>query len=132
LLSEHFLRKGCERHNKDINGFSPEAMDILIKRDYPGNIRELSQIIENGVLLADTKRILPGNLGEDAPPASLYTHSMCTLKENSETHLAYVFTQTKGDRKETANILGITVRQLQRKLAEMKINSKWSKMIAEL
>jgi DNA-binding NtrC family response regulator len=120
-LAVHFLRNACKRHGSDIKGFSPEAMDILANKDYPGNIRELSQIVENAVILADTPVIMPAHLGEmTAPVSSLSSRKLCTLKENYDLHLAFVLNHTKGDRREAARILGITVRQLQRKLAEMK------------
>jgi len=45
-------------------------MDILLRRDYPGNVRELAQIVENAVLLADSATIMPRHLGEEiaSPP----------------------------------------------------------------
>jgi len=120
-LAAQFLRNACKRHGREIKGFSPEAMDILANKDYPGNIRELSQIVENAVILADTPVILPAHLGEITQPSSSPSgRKLCTFKENYDLHLAFVLNHTKGDRREAARILGITVRQLQRKLAEMK------------
>lgn len=120
-LALHFLQKSCERHKKKIQNFSPEAMDILINKDYPGNIRELSQIVENAVIMADGSTIEPVHLGEMAGPVSYPAgRKLCTFKENYDQHLAFVLHHTKGDRRETARILGITLRQLQRKLAETK------------
>jgi len=120
-LAAHFMRNACMRHDRDVKGFSPEAMDILVSKDYPGNIRELSQIVENAAILANTSIILPSHLGEIGEPlSSLSGRKLCTFKENYDLHLAFVLNHTKGDRREAASILGITVRQLQRKLAEMK------------
>jgi DNA-binding NtrC family response regulator len=120
-LAAHFLQNACIRYGKDIKGFSPEAMNILESKDYPGNIRELSQIVENAVILADNSIILPSHMGEiTAPLSSPSRRKLCTLKENYDLHLAFVLNHTKGDRRQAARILGITVRQLQRKLAEKK------------
>jgi two-component system response regulator HydG len=120
-LATHFLRNACARHARDIKSFSPEAMNILVNKDYPGNIRELSQIVENAVILADNYVILPAHLGEIAGPLSApYGRKLCTFKENYDQHLSFVLASTKGDRREAARILGVTLRQLQRKLAEMK------------
>jgi DNA-binding NtrC family response regulator len=120
-LAAHFLQSACKRHGRDIKGFSPEAMDILVSKDYPGNIRELSQIVENAAVLADNSIILPAHLGEIAQQLSSPSgRKLCTFKENYDIHLAFVLASTKGDRREAARILGITLRQLQRKLAEMK------------
>ena len=120
-LAAHFLRNACARNGREIKGFSSEAMDILISKDYPGNIRELSQIVENAAVIADNSVILPAHLGEIAQPLSSPSgRKLCTFKENYDLHLAFVLNSTKGDRREAARILGITLRQLQRKLAEMK------------
>jgi len=123
LLAESFLRKACIRQKKELAGFNPEAMEILKNRDFPGNIRELSQIVENAVILADTPVILPMHLGKEANvsfSSSLSKRRLCTLKENDKDHVAFVLNATNGDRQEAARILGITVRQLQRKIALLK------------
>jgi DNA-binding NtrC family response regulator len=122
LLAVHFLQKACLRHRKDISGFSPEAMEVLQTRDYPGNIRELSQSVENAVILADAPVILPAHIGGDAtaPVPSLSSRRLCSLKENYDAHVAFVLNHTGGNRREAAQILGITLRQLQRKLAQLK------------
>ncbi|MDD4356803.1 MAG: helix-turn-helix domain-containing protein, partial [Smithellaceae bacterium] len=126
LLAAHFFQNACARHNKNISGFSPEAMNVLAGRDYPGNIRELSQIVENAVLLADGPVILPTHLGDNAgmeSQLSLSSRGLCTLKENDAAHVMFVLHSTGGNRREAARILGITLRQLQRKLAGTKGNS---------
>jgi two-component system, NtrC family, response regulator HydG len=122
LLAGHFLQKACLRHKKDISGFSPAAMDLIKNRDYPGNIRELSQIVENAVILAEAPVILPIHVGGKYASSSPSTSGrrLCSLKENYDDHLAFVLNHTGGNRREAARILGITLRQLQRKLAETK------------
>ncbi|PKN60440.1 MAG: hypothetical protein CVU53_03075 [Deltaproteobacteria bacterium HGW-Deltaproteobacteria-11] len=129
LLASHFLKKTARRHNKNVRGFHPEAMDILCRRDYPGNVRELSQIVENAVLLADAELIYPQHLGARPLPPSHSTRQLCTLKENDEAHVAYVLSHNQGDRKEAARILGVTLRQLQRKIAQMKHDPRWTGML---
>jgi len=123
LLAAHFLQKACLRHKKNMEGFSPEAIQLLTRKDYPGNIRELAQIVENAVLLAEAPYILPAHLGGNSPAdtqLSSSSRSLCTLKENDTAHVIFVLNSTGGNRRETARILGVTLRQLQRKLAEMK------------
>jgi DNA-binding NtrC family response regulator len=132
LLASHFLRKACSNHNKEVLGFSPEAMDLLNGRDYPGNVRELSQIIDNAVLITDSNLILPGHLGMMSNTISFLARQLCTLKENDEAHLVYVLTNANGDRGKVAQILGITVRQLQRKIAAMKKNPQWESIIRDI
>ncbi len=123
VLAAHFLNNACTRHSKKISGFSPEAINLLTHKNYPGNIRELSQIVENAVLLADGPIITPEHLGGNGAPAahvSLSCRSLCTLKENDTAHVLFVLDSTGGNRREAAQILGVTLRQLQRKLAESK------------
>ena len=132
LLASHFLSKACLHYKKEIGGFSSEAMDILNGRDYLGNVRELSQVIENAVLLADSNLILPHYLGMTPTSQSPFARHLCTLKENDEAHLVYVLTNTKGDRSQTAQTLGITVRQLQRKIAAMKKNPQWESILRDI
>jgi two-component system, NtrC family, response regulator HydG len=53
LLMAHFLRLYCERHGRSLTGFTRRATDALLKYDYPGNIRELQNLIERGVVYAE-------------------------------------------------------------------------------
>jgi DNA-binding NtrC family response regulator len=131
VLAAHFLKLSTEKYRKEVHGFSPEAMDILIRRDYPGNVRELAQIIENAVLLADTTTILPRHMGEELASPPLFSRSLCSLKENYEIQVVYVLNHTRGDRKQAAQILGITVRQLQRKIVEMRRNPRWRLILGD-
>jgi DNA-binding NtrC family response regulator len=52
VLIDHFLRKYAEENGKEIAGLSSEAQDVLLKYDYPGNVRELENIIERAVVIA--------------------------------------------------------------------------------
>jgi DNA-binding NtrC family response regulator len=129
LLASHFLAQAAKRHGRDVRSFSPEAMDLLMRRDYPGNIRELAQVVENAVLLAESSVILPHHLGATSPQPSLFARRLNTLKDNTDTHIAYVLAHTRGNRRQAAEILGVTVRQLQRQLARMKRDPRWEGQI---
>ncbi len=131
LLANHFLRESARRYGKEIKGFSPEAMEVVLQGQYPGNVRELAQVVENAVLLAESSWVLPRHLGATPPRPAPFARHLCSLKENDEAHVAYVLTNTSGDRKQTARILGVTVRQLQRKLAQMRQNPQWQGLLEE-
>lgn len=62
ILANHFLKKYNEKLNKNINGISAEAMDILKNYNYPGNVRELENMIERTVALEAGSTILPESL----------------------------------------------------------------------
>lgn len=74
LIAEHFLAKYSEQMGKPITGVSHEAMELLTAYDWPGNIRELENVLERAVALEATPTILldslPTNIrGESARPA---------------------------------------------------------------
>jgi DNA-binding NtrC family response regulator len=52
ILIDHFLKRYAEENGKEIAGLSSEAQDVLLKYDYPGNVRELENIIERAVVIA--------------------------------------------------------------------------------
>ena len=129
LLASHFLAQASARHEKAVEGFSPEALDALTARLYTGNIRELAQIVENAVLLTDVPIILPTHLGDSHSRAPSLARRLCSFKENYDTHLVYVYVHTKGDTSQTARILDVSVRQVQRELAYLRRNPRWKSML---
>ena len=62
LLANHFLKKYNDKMNKAIGGISTEAMEILKKYDYPGNVRELENLLERTVALEGGSMVLPESL----------------------------------------------------------------------
>ena len=62
LLVNHFLKKYSEKMGKDVQEISSYAMKVLMEYDYPGNVRELENIIERGVALESSNIILPESL----------------------------------------------------------------------
>jgi len=65
LLARHFLRKLARRYQKEVNGFAPEAMDLLVRASWPGNVRQLLNVVEQAVALA-TGPIVPLALVQNA------------------------------------------------------------------
>lgn len=65
LLARHFLRKLARRYQKEVNGFAPEAMDLLVRASWPGNVRQLLNVVEQAVALA-TSPIVPLALVQNA------------------------------------------------------------------
>lgn len=59
VLAAHFLKQINAKYNKSINGFSAEAMEMLVKSPWPGNVRELYNVIEQAVALSTTPIITP-------------------------------------------------------------------------
>src|SRR5207247_967334 len=62
LLAEHFVAKYTDQMGKSISGISHQAMELLMAYDWPGNIRELENVMERAVALEPTPAILPDSL----------------------------------------------------------------------
>lgn len=128
-LASLFLKRACLVHHKVVKDFSHDAKKALEAKEYPGNIRELEHLVENAVLIADGPYILPAHLGETVDMFNGYDRTLCSLKEDSEIHTAFVLDHTKGNKKDAAKILGVTVRQVQRKINQMKEKQVWEKKL---
>jgi transcriptional regulator with PAS, ATPase and Fis domain len=118
----HFISR-TNQHR--VQGVSDEAMALLMRYQWPGNVRELRNIIERAALLSQNKCILP----EDLPIVlrngnGLQSHNNCgfyTLREAECNHIANVLAQVRGHRARAAEILGISERQLYRKINQHKL-----------
>lgn len=62
FLLAYFAERFAERFKKNVKGFSPEAMSVLAEYPYPGNVRELRNIVEYAVMTSKTPLIVPANL----------------------------------------------------------------------
>lgn len=60
LLANHFLQRLATRYQKEINGFAPDAMELLARASWPGNARQLLNVVEQAVALTTTAMIAPG------------------------------------------------------------------------
>jgi len=65
LLAAHFLKRICERYGKPVNAFSPDAMALLVNAAWPGNVRQLYNVVEQTVALCTTQ-IIPPTLVQNA------------------------------------------------------------------
>jgi two-component system response regulator HydG len=128
LLAEHFLLAIAERNSKLIRGFSPQAMDLLVRNRWKGNVRELENVVERAVIMARGDLIQPGDLpghimdeGE-VPSAGIIPGRPLSDLEREE--ILSTLEMTGGNRTETARLLGISRRTLQYKLKEFKIRER--------
>jgi DNA-binding NtrC family response regulator len=129
-LAEHFFAQACERYQKPLRGFSPAAMEVLMRKELPGNIRSLIHEVENAVLLADGELIEPQHLGASEQSVPLAARTLCSLKEDHFRQVAFVMAATGGDTGQAAKILGISVRQVQRLMLRIR-EQPWSRGLFE-
>jgi DNA-binding NtrC family response regulator len=132
LLIEFFIKKYSDLNGKDIQSVSSEALDSLLKYDYPGNIRELENIIQRAVILTRgdviTTSDLPGNIltnNNESQVSNLQNLPISDLNqtvENIEKELIInAINQTNGNQTKAAQLLNITERTLRYKLSKYKL-----------
>ncbi|MBI5551036.1 MAG: sigma-54-dependent Fis family transcriptional regulator [Desulfobacterales bacterium] len=127
LLANHFLEKYAARNRKTAKGFSPLAMDMLIKYDWRGNVRELENIVERAVILMTgehvTENQLPLNISQEHPDngqavfaGKPFTEGAHSLEEIEKEAILTALKAADGNKSETARRLGITRKTLHNKL----------------
>lgn len=138
LLMRHFIQRSNQDMDKMVKGFVKEAEQCLLDYDYPGNIRELSNIIECAVLLAREDVVEVENLPVEVRTRKgiysddldltmgvrLGTESLVglTLQEAEKKLISAALTLNKGHKKATAAMLGISERGLRNKINDYGLN----------
>ena len=117
LLADHFLYKFNKAYKKEVRGFSVQTRESLAQYEFPGNVRELENIIARAVALADGVEIQI----DDLPPSltdlqSSPDNKLQSLDEMEQAHIAKVLRTVGGHRDKAASILGITRSTLWRKM----------------
>jgi two-component system, NtrC family, response regulator PilR len=131
LLVEHFLRKHAASLGRTLTGIDPDAMAALCDYDYPGNVRELENLIERAATLESSDRVTRASLPELAPrkrePAvveDLPAEGFDLERVVSDYERALIdkaLQRTQGVRKEAAKLLGISFRSLRYRLAKLGV-----------
>jgi two-component system NtrC family response regulator len=122
LLLDYFLARFAKEYDKEISGFSPQARDRLLKYDYPGNVRELENMLARATLLTRTSLIteeaLPEHLRSDEKPVLLAGQPGLpeTVAALERQMIAAALQKHDGVQTKTAEELGISERVLRYKL----------------
>ncbi len=125
LLVNHMIKKFSQTFGKKIIGVEEEAMETLIRYDYPGNVRELENIIERAVALADSEYITMKDLPPDLCQLDVQTvdgSDMVTMEELERRYIQKVLRKTNFNRTLASQILGIPRTTLWRKMKKYKIS----------
>jgi two-component system, NtrC family, response regulator PilR len=124
LLADHFLAKYTEQMDKTINGISHDALELLVQHDWPGNIRELENVLERAVALEATPTILadslPGSIRGERPRGAAQTPAdglpdagfdlEAHVKEIERGYIAEALKRAGGVQVKAAELLGMSFR----------------------
>ncbi|MCP4745259.1 MAG: sigma-54-dependent Fis family transcriptional regulator [Desulfobacteraceae bacterium] len=121
LLVNHFLKQFSDDYQRDILGISPECISRLESCEWPGNVREIKNVIHRAVLNSTGAILLPGHLPERLQKGQKQRPEIklpigCTLKEGERSMILQTLNWTQNNRQRTASILGISRRTLYNKL----------------
>lgn len=124
LLAKHFLEVFSQKNRKQIKGFTPQAMDRLLRYEWPGNVRELMNAVERAVVLSNSEYLdeeaLPLILTETGEEGEKGSRELIAgdlpLEEVEKATILKTLEMAGGNKSETARRLGITRRTLHKKL----------------
>lgn len=124
-IAEFYLQLFSNKGNKHIDSMSKEFLDRLQQHEWKGNIRELKNIIERAVILADDHQLTLENLPADLQVSSNRSSgpiSAFDLASVEKLHIQRVLNHTRGNKTEAARLLNIGLTTLYRKIEEYKLN----------
>ena len=124
LLAQHFLGVFAEKNRKKVKGFTPQAMDRLLRHEWPGNVRELMNAVERGVVMTRAPylddadlTLVPEDFHKEAShPKKSAVAGDLPLEELEKTAILRALEASGGNKSETARKLGITRKTLLSKL----------------
>ncbi len=128
VLCRYFLKKYSETQGKDIVNISDDVMAVFESYEYPGNIRELENIIEHAVVMAERDTVEMRHLPPDFQQLKFRIQSrrqreFLTLEENEMEYIAWVLEQVDHKKSKAAEILNIDRVSLWRKLRRYNLDS---------
>ena len=131
-LARHFLARFAQRNRKGVRGFSPRAMDLMLRHDWPGNVRELENAVERAVILAPGETVteldLPAGLraeGSSGAPAhggEPRSDAPQSLEDAEREAIARTLEQVGNNKSEAARVLGVTRVTLRSKMKKFGLD----------
>lgn len=118
-LVRYFLRKHLAKLHKDIKGFSSQALDVLRHYSFPGNVRELENIVERAIILEKSNMVTTGELPNTLSAFQIETNEpdhVKSLENITREYAQSVLDMTGGNKVEAARLLGISRTSLWRML----------------
>ena len=129
MLIDHFIKQANAAHGTKIAGITADARRVLTAYPWPGNVRQLHNVIENMVVLAASDKLAVGDLPAEIhrPPQEATGQQLgqlagISLEEAEKELIRNTLKMTSGNREQAASILGIGERTLYRKIKEYQID----------
>ena len=123
-LVYYFLQLYADKHGRRLDGITPAAMKLLESYDFPGNARELANIMERAVIVANGSQLresdLPSSI-KDAFRGKREREAPLTLAQLEAAYIAEMLEATKGNKTECARLLGISRKNLYEKIARYEL-----------
>ena len=122
-LADYFLKIGNRTYKKYVSGFSDKVIQELQSYSFPGNVRELENVILNAVAKTpDDQPVDEIDINSEISNASNISANLITIDEAVQQHIKSVLDYTNGNVQKAAAILGVSERTLQRRLQQMRNN----------
>jgi transcriptional regulator with GAF, ATPase, and Fis domain len=123
MLASYFLDRAATMYQKRITGFSPEALNRLGRYSWPGNIRELQNVVERAVLLCGSDTVTPEHLA-DLAVTQRAPHSFgLSIREEKLRRVERALAQTGGNQAAAARLLGMSANNLARLMKTLGLKS---------
>lgn len=124
LLIEHFINEFKQRYQRNITGFDVASMDKLKSYHWPGNIRELRNLVERSIALADSPVLSVDQHLYQADNDNRIDADSPTLEELEKRYILNTLDKFNGNREQTASLLGINKSTLWRKLQSWQLDNE--------
>jgi len=122
-IVSYYLAECSKELDRKVDNIHPDAMKLLVEYTWPGNIRELKNVIERAVVLGTGNTLLPESLPSEIrenkktdPPSIVSENSVMSLEAMEKLHIEKILKHTNGNKSQAAKILGISRNRLERKI----------------
>jgi len=124
-LAEEFLKRFSAQANQVITGFTAPAAGRIRSFDWPGNVRQLQNVVQQAVLMCDTKELTEADLAisDDAPPEQTATAKLTLMQGVERNAIIQMLKETGGNKLEAAKRLGIGRQTLYNKIKSYEIDA---------
>jgi Nif-specific regulatory protein len=124
LLANEFLKRAAANYKRGVKSISPQAMQLLLTHPWHGNVRELQNVLERAVVLCSGEEVQEKDLKLERVRESDLLESGLTLEEFERKLVERTLKEMKGNRTQTAETLGVSLRWLQYRLKEWEIGKE--------